>query len=88
MRSDSCSPLLHAIGFPALSQHYTADHRLPSQGDVVVCPVPVEVAAQAAHFVLQPFADADFDDVVAVVVDLDFGAGVNHQETLHAVDFG
>lgn len=82
------SPLLHAIGFPALGQHHAADNRLPPQGDVIVRPVPVEVAAQAAHFVLQPLADADFEDVEAVVQDLDIRAGVDDQEALHAVDFG
>lgn len=82
------SPLLHAIGFPALGQHYTAHHRFPPQGYIIISHVTIEVATEATHFVLQPLTDADFNEVETVVVNLDVGAGVNHQKPLAAVDFG
>ena len=82
------SPLLHAIGFPALGQHHAAHHRPPPQGHVIIGQVPVEVATKATHFVLQPLTDADFYDVETIVVYLDVRAGVDHQEPLAAVDFG
>lgn len=43
------SPVLHAVGLPALGQLQGADGRLPTGGDVVVSGVSVEVAAKAAH---------------------------------------
>lgn len=82
------SPLLHAIGLPALGQHHTAHHRFPAQGHIIISHVPIEVATEATHFVLQPLTDADFNDVETVVVYLDVGAGVDHQKPLAAVDFG
>lgn len=82
------TPLLHAIGLPALGQHHTAHHGFPPQGHVVISHVSIEVATEAAHFVLQPLTDADFNDVETVVVYLDVRAGVDHQKPLAAVDFG
>lgn len=82
------SPLLHAIGFPALGQYHTAHHWFPPQSHIIISHVSIEVATEATYFVLQPLTDADFDDVEAIVVYLDVGAGVNHQKPLAAVDFG
>lgn len=82
------APLLHTIGLPALGQHHAAHHRFPPQGHIVISHVSIEVATEATHFVLQPLADADFNDVETVVVYLDVRAGVNHQKPLATVDFG
>lgn len=86
--SRDASPLLHAVGLPALRQQHAADHGFAPQRGVVVRRVAVEVAAEAAHLVLQPLADGDLDDVEAVVADLDVGAGVDDQEAFLAVDLG
>lgn len=81
-------PLLHAVGLPALGQDNTAHNGLPSQRDIIIRTVPIEISTKTTDFILQAFANADLDDIEAIVVDLDVWAGVNDQEALDAVDLG
>ena len=81
-RGRTCSPVLHAVGLPALGQLQGADRWLAPGCDVVVAGVSVEVPAQAAHRVLQTLAHGDAEGVEAVVADLDVLGRVYDQEAL------
>lgn len=75
-------PVSHAIGLPALRQLQGAGSRLAPGGDVVVARVSVEVAAEAADFVLEPLAHGDAEGVEMVVTDLDVLRCVDDDEAL------
>ncbi len=80
--SDKYIPVLHAVGFPALSELQCTDGRFSTRGDVIISGVPIEVPTQSTHLVLQPWAHCNAESVESVITHLDVLRSVDHQESL------
>lgn len=80
--SDEYKPVLHAVGFPALSQLQCTDGRFSTRGDVIISGVAIEVPTQSTHLVLQPWAHCNAEGVESIITHLDVLGSVDHQESL------
>lgn len=75
------TPVLHAIGFPALGKLQSTNSRFATGGDVIICGVTIKIPTETTHFVLQPWSHGDAERVKAVVPNLDVLGRVNNQKT-------